>query len=191
MDERFVHRLEAFSDIVIGFSLAQLGASLVVRPASQLASHPGWFAVFLWTFALVCFSWWNHNRIFRGTFTPTAWALVCNFALLATVVLIVYFAQVFARPGTAQDAVDAARLYFGTLGANYLLMALLYRIATQKRGRAVLINLCGGGLLLLVVVLAPVLGNPFLEIQTMAIAVPAGFLLGVLCARRFFPREAA
>ena len=45
-DERTAHRLEAFSDIVIGFGLAQLGAVLTLTKAMTRASRFNSLAAF-------------------------------------------------------------------------------------------------------------------------------------------------
>ncbi|HZT11708.1 MAG TPA: TMEM175 family protein, partial [Candidatus Baltobacteraceae bacterium] len=70
-EERSIHRFEAFSDIVIGFSLAQLGASLALpsRPI-ELFTNLIWLVAFLWAFAMVCSMWWFHHRFFTQLFVP-------------------------------------------------------------------------------------------------------------------------
>jgi uncharacterized membrane protein len=60
-DEVFVRRLEAFGDIVMGFSLALLGLTLVVPDhAAALVEHQNWLVAYVWTFALVCVLWASH-----------------------------------------------------------------------------------------------------------------------------------
>jgi hypothetical protein len=54
-DERTVRRLEAFSDTVIGFSLAQLGASLAFTNAMTLGA--GGIASLIFSFAIICSLW--------------------------------------------------------------------------------------------------------------------------------------
>ena len=184
-DERFVHRLEAFSDIVIGFSLAQLGATLVIPPHPQtLLANPGWLFGFLWTFALVCSMWWNHNRVFRVPFHPTAPVLIANFVLLASIVLLVYFAEVFARSATPPDAMLAARWYFGMLAVTYVMTAWLSQTAHGwVRGTAV--NGVSGLFQLLVVAVASFVPDDVAAMTAMACAVPIGFALGRVAGRRF------
>jgi uncharacterized membrane protein len=186
LGERFVHRLEAFSDVVIGFSLAQLGATLIVPPhATALTANPGWLLAFLWTFALVCLMWWSHNRIFRTSFVPTPLAIVLNFVLLATIVLLVYFAQVFARATTMNDLIVAARLYFGMLAINYLITACLYAITHGSR-RAVTINAVSGAFQLAALLATVALGDNPAVPAILGISIPVGFLIG-----RFAGRAAA
>lgn len=130
--ERDVRRTESFSDVVIGFSLAQIGVALVVPThAAELVAHAYWFYAFLWTFALVCLMWWNHHRLFRTVFVPTVPAIVLNFVLLATIVLLTYFANLLNRPGTWDDIVVATRLYYGALSANFLVWAALVAICLR------------------------------------------------------------
>ncbi len=190
-DERFVHRLEAFSDIVIGFSLAQLGATLVIRPASELIADPGWLFVFAWTFVLVCEAGWTHSRVFRDGFNPTIAAITCNFGILATIVLLVFFAQVFARSVGLHNGIIAARLYFGMLGLNYLATALLYRLGAAHKRRAVVIYGVSGVFLLGVVIAAGAAGDSVAVPSAMGCAVPVGFVIGRFIARRAIPAAPA
>lgn len=200
--ERYVHRIEAFSDVVIGFSLAQLGATLVVPAhAAQILTEPGWFFGFAWTFALVCLMWWSHNRLFRTVFVPTPIALMLNFALLATIVLIVYFAQLFGRMETMSDAMVAGRAYFGTLGVNYLITAALGyeglrathtwddRLRELRARRLSIVYVSGGGLILAVVLVSLATQNAQLMLPIMSAAIPAGFVLGAVLARRRYPER--
>jgi uncharacterized membrane protein len=201
--ERYVHRIEAFSDVVIGFSLAQLGATLVVPPhAAEIAQDPGWLFGFAWTFALVCLMWWSHNRLFRTVFVPTPFALILNFALLATIVLLVYFAELFGRMQTMNDAIVAGRAYFGTLAVNYLITATLgyagirathvwEELARELRAwRLVIIYAVSGGLILAVVLLSFVGQTSSLMLTVMGVSVPIGFIASVALARRLFPLRA-
>ena len=183
-EERLIHRIESFSDIVIGFSLAQLGATLVVPPHPQsLVEHPGWLLAFLWTFSLVCLMWWNHNRIFRTSFRPTPVSMVLNFVLLATIVLIVYFAQVFARVTTQHDGLVAGRLYFGTLAITAIVTALLYYV-NHGAPRGMLVNAISGGIQLAVVIASFAIGDNPIGLPAMGIAVPIAFVIGGIVARR-------
>jgi uncharacterized membrane protein len=97
-EKEVVHRLEAFSDIVIGFSLAQLGLTLIIpHRAIDLFMHVSGartllgFAV---TFALVCAVWWSHHRLFRHAFVPTPLNIFANFAALGGVIFLSYSMQV-------------------------------------------------------------------------------------------------
>ncbi len=116
--ERTVHRLEAFSDIVIGFSLAQLGASLAFTKSLTL-DIPGVIA-FLLAFAIICSLWYFHHRLFDGIFVPSALPIILNFAWLAIVVLLVFVAQSIPRHWT-ERSVD--QLYFGLYALAYGILA--------------------------------------------------------------------
>lgn len=131
-EERSIHRFEAFSDIVIGFSLAQLGASLAIpaHPA-VLFENPTWLIAFFWAFAMVCAMWWFHHRFFAQLFVPRAAPVLLNFLWLAIVVLCVYAAQLSSRN---LGDVTVWRMYFIVFALAYGLLALQYRIGMRLRG---------------------------------------------------------
>jgi uncharacterized membrane protein len=203
-DERFVHRLEAFSDVVIGFSLAQLGATLVIpNHAAELLARPDWLISFAWTFALVCLMWWSHNRLFRTAFVPTRLSLPLNFVLLATIVMLVFLSQVSTHSTTMADEGLAMRLYFLVLAINYLITALLVFVCTPKlrerkdyvrydQGRRLgIINGVSGACVALSVVAAFALGDLAWTFSMMGGSVGVGFALGVAIARRAIPARAS
>lgn len=131
-EERSIHRFEAFSDIVIGFSLAQLGISLAVPAHPETLFHdPTWLAAFLWTFALVCSMWWFHHRFFAQLFVPKTVPVLLNFVWLAIVVLCVYAAQVSSKH---LGSTVVWRMYFVLFGLAYGVLALQYRIGMRLRG---------------------------------------------------------
>ncbi len=127
-EQHFTRRLEAFSDVVIGFSLAQLGASLVV---SQRGLHdfltPQGVINFLFPFAIVCSAWFFHHRLFSQLFIPKAWPVVLNFAWLATVVMVVFSAEAYTKLGS----MTAMRFYFGCYAMVYALLTVQYLIALK------------------------------------------------------------
>src|ERR1700759_2132684 len=97
-DERLVRRIEAFSDLVMGFSLALLGLTLVIpEHAMTLFIHPFWLVSYFCTFAVIAVLWFNHQRLFSMFFIPEAFCIVLNFLLLSMIGLMVYFVQVFGR----------------------------------------------------------------------------------------------
>ena len=125
-EERSVHRYEAFSDIVIGFSLAQLGASLVVpRQTIDLVHNPIWLLGFTWAFAMVCALWWFHHRFFASLFVPRPGPVLLNFLWLGVVILCVYSSQVWIH--FPADLI-ALRIYFISFALAYGVLALQYRI---------------------------------------------------------------
>jgi uncharacterized membrane protein len=189
-EDRFVHRLEAFSDIVIGFSLAQLGVTLVVPPhAISLIADPSWFLLFAWTFGLVCMMWLNHNRIFRAGFIATPVTMLLNFLLLASIVLIVYFAQVYARVHTLQDVTIAGRFYFGALAFSTTITAVLYAIGTPLR-RGTVVNTVAAALQWIAVAASFAVGDNAWMPLVMGALLASSWLIGSLVARRLAPAAA-
>jgi uncharacterized membrane protein len=136
-DEYFVRRLEAFGDVVIGFSLALLALSLFVpKHAAQLIAHADWFVAYVWTFAFVCTMWGQHYWTFRHVFVPNRVSVLLNYAKLGLIVLLIFFVQVLLRAfemGNAHDVVVGNELYWGCLTAYWVVTALL--LAAGMRGR--------------------------------------------------------
>ncbi|HEV3153946.1 MAG TPA: TMEM175 family protein [Candidatus Baltobacteraceae bacterium] len=126
--ERFIHRLESFSDIVIGFSLAQLGLNFTVPSHGiDLITSPLWFFSYLFAFAIVCSMWFFHHRLFSQFFVPKTWPIVLNFLWLGLLVLLVYFTLLYVRLAVRGDTV-VMRLYFGGYAIAYLILAVQYLI---------------------------------------------------------------
>ena len=127
-EQHFTRRLEAFSDIVIGFSLAQLGVSLTI---SNQGLHdfltPLGVLSFLFPFAIVCSAWFFHHRLFSQLFIPKTWPVVVNFAWLASVVLVVFAAEAYTKLQTDVSM----RFYFACYALVYALLTLQYVIALQ------------------------------------------------------------
>jgi uncharacterized membrane protein len=136
-DEYFVRRLEAFGDIVIGFSLALLGVSLIVpNHARELLSHTAWFAAYVWTFALVCSMWGAHYWTFRYVFMPTPVSLILNYTKLGLIVLLIFAVQVLLRAlqyGDARDVVVANMLYWGCLTAYWIVAVAIIGVGMRLR----------------------------------------------------------
>jgi uncharacterized membrane protein len=128
---RFARRLEAFSDIVFGFALAQCAFALEVP--SSLADVPGksfdliFFAV---TFALIGAFWVMHYRIFHYVFTATRLQVALNFGLLAVVALLPYALRIFIK---WPQSVAGSVAYAAALGAAFSLMAVLETIGLRDR----------------------------------------------------------
>ena len=81
--ERLTRRIESFSDLVIGFSLALLALTLTIPPhIIELATNPWWLVAYIWTFAVIAGIWYNHQRLFTHFFWPETLTIVLNFALL-------------------------------------------------------------------------------------------------------------
>jgi len=127
-EQHFTRRLEAFSDIVIGFSLAQLGAALVVSPKGlHDFLTPSGLLNFLFPFAIVCSAWFFHHRLFSQLFIPKTWPVVLNFLWLATVVMVVFSAEAYTKLGT----LPAMRFYFACYAMVYALLTVQYLIALK------------------------------------------------------------
>ena len=126
-EKEVIHRLEAFSDIVIGFSLAQLGLSLTIpEHGRDLFLHvrgaTGIVALVV-TFALVCAVWWMHHRLFRHLFVPTPANIIANFAALGGVIFLAYSMQVLVHVHFTDPV--AIALYTGSYGWILVLFALI------------------------------------------------------------------
>jgi transmembrane protein TMEM174 (potassium channel) len=137
-DERTLHRLEAFSDIVIGFCLAEAGLSLVIpKSVAELATMWTSLNALAFSFVLVSMLWWYHHRLFVTYLTLNAATVVMNFALLAALVFGVYFQQVtihFLAGGI--DPGVPLRLWLGSMALIYVLLAAMYAIGILERRRA-------------------------------------------------------
>lgn len=93
-----IHRLEAFSDIVIGFCLAQLGLSLVLpKSATDMTSVWVSLTFFISAFTFIAVLWWLHHRTFNAFFVLNVPMVAINFAMLCTLVLTLYFLDGIVR----------------------------------------------------------------------------------------------
>jgi hypothetical protein len=95
-NQHTVHRLEAFSDIVIGFCLAQAAVNLAFP--KNAADHTTIWAnaeFFLSSFFVIAVLWWFHHRTFSTLFVLTPVTVALNFAVLASLTLSQYFLQLF------------------------------------------------------------------------------------------------
>jgi uncharacterized membrane protein len=92
--EHTIHRLEAFSDIVIGFCLAQLGLTLVL-PKSAVDMFSVWQSAtfFVSAFILIAVLWWLHHRTFSTYFVLNVPMVALNFGMLCTLILTLYFLE--------------------------------------------------------------------------------------------------
>jgi len=139
-DERLLHRLEAFSDIVIGFCMAELTFSLgtsngdLVAPVLALPKlYP-----FVLGFFTIAIMWWFHNRLFAKFFIINTVMIVANFATLGSLMLMIYFIQAFSIVVTLPNPTDsqifsAARLYFATGSLVYGLLGLMFALGIVSR----------------------------------------------------------
>lgn len=133
-DERLTRRLEAFSDIVIGFSLAEMSVNLAIpRHASEVYTHTVALVAFAWTFSVIAAFWWSHHRLFDAYFVPTRATVTLNFVALAVLVWLVYELQVFVRFADTAEHATAAIPYVLTYSVMYLVLGALFIICVRLR----------------------------------------------------------
>jgi uncharacterized membrane protein len=86
-----ISRIEAFSDVVFGFSLTLLVVSLEVpRTYSELIADMRGFVPFAVCFALLAQVWWLHHNFFRRYGLDDAATATLNFVLLFVVLFYTY-----------------------------------------------------------------------------------------------------
>jgi uncharacterized membrane protein len=139
--DRLTHRLEAFSDIVIGFSLGQLALNLVIPPhAIDFIQRPLAITAFLVTFLLVARFWWLHFVIFEHYFVPTRAMIVCNFIALAAMILQIFSLQLYSHFVPLAEGVVAGRIYFGFFVLSYGMLCIMQAIGLRTRWTMLSIN---------------------------------------------------
>ena len=130
--ERFTHRLEAFSDLVFGFSLSLLATRLDIPADSSQIFEPTRWATFVITFAVICSLWLAHYKIFRRRFAPQIPDVFINFVFLLGIAVLPYALQVYLRFTTGKEALI---LYFGDCVLVFAALATLrLRALVQQRG---------------------------------------------------------
>lgn len=86
-----ISRIEAFSDVVFGFSLTLLVVSLEVpRTYSELIADMRGFVPFAICFALLAQVWWLHHNFFRRYGLDDSTTATLNFVLLFVVLFYTY-----------------------------------------------------------------------------------------------------
>jgi uncharacterized membrane protein len=136
--ERTLHRLEAFSDIVIGFCIAEMGINLLVpqhvADSRAIETSIVGFAI---SFFLISIVWWVHQRIFRTFFILTPVTLVLNFTLLGSLVLMVYTQQLVLHfMGHGYQVVDLLRMWMASYGLVYGLLSAMLWFGLRERWKA-------------------------------------------------------
>lgn len=131
-DAHVIRRLESFSDIVIGFSLAEATLNLVVpKHPFDIFSNPSGLIAYLFTFWLIALVWWSHSQLFQHYFLPNRLTYFLCFITLALTGLLVYAFQVWMHTGDTSDSYSAAQIYFGTLALTYCVLGSLYLIGLK------------------------------------------------------------
>jgi uncharacterized membrane protein len=130
--ERFTHRLEAFSDLVFGFSLSLLAVRLdIPADASQVFEATRW-STFIVTFAIICILWLAHYKIFRHHFVPQIADVIINFIFLLGIAVLPYAVQTYLRFANGRESL---MLYFGDFALVFAALATLRgRALRQRRG---------------------------------------------------------
>jgi uncharacterized membrane protein len=129
---RFTTRLEAFSDLVFGFSLSLLATRLdVPARVEDIFTLSRWMPVII-TFGFVCRFWIEHYRIFRHHFIAGMFDAVVNFVFLFGIAIFPYAVQTFLR---FQLLLPSFALYLGDLGLVMATLAIL-RIQGLRQRRA-------------------------------------------------------
>lgn len=95
--ERFTRRLEAFSDLVFGFSLSLLATRLDVPESEAAIFDSTRWATFIVTFGMICAIWLAHYRIFRHRFIAQPVDVVVNFIFLLGIAVLPYAVQTVLR----------------------------------------------------------------------------------------------
>jgi len=96
-DEKLTSRLEAFGDLVFGFSLSLIALRLdVPSRVEEILEPTRWLTVII-TFALICRFWLEHYRIFRHRFVVRTPDMVVNFVFLFGIAILPYAVQTFLR----------------------------------------------------------------------------------------------
>jgi uncharacterized membrane protein len=184
-------RLEAFSDIVFGFSLAQLALTLPPPVHFSTVRLLDIFA-FTITFALVCFIWWRHHEIFRDYFVPDTPSIVLNFILLAAVALMAYALEAYLH---GHESIAPVALYAVVFGMIFLSMGLMVarglpkrpEITTQARykGKKIVVTFTVMGIIFLASLLLLPFGVTYVVLSWLLL--PVGRVVGA----RLVAREAA
>lgn len=129
-EERFTARLEAFSDLVFGFSLSLLATRLdLPGRVEDLFAPTRWLAI-ICTFGLVCRFWLEHYRVFRHRFVAGTFDIVVNFVFLFAIAILPFAVQAFLRFGTSLAPFG---LYLGTFSVIISALAILRVRGLEQR----------------------------------------------------------
>lgn len=146
-----VTRLEAFSDVVLGFALTLLVVSLEApRSYRELVADMHGFLPFACCFAILVWIWVIHHKFFRNYGLTDGITMTLNFVLLFVVLFYVYplkfvFSAMFGTvegasvngqlepPIQLQQLPALMSIYGAGFTAVFLLFALMYAHALRKR----------------------------------------------------------
>ena len=129
--ERFTQRLEAFSDLVFGFSLSLLATRLDIPATPTEVFETTRWGTFIVTFGMICALWLAHYRIFRHRFIAQTPDVVVNFIFLLGIAVLPYVVQTFLRFSNAPHVIV---LYLGDFALVLAALATLrWRALRQRR----------------------------------------------------------
>jgi uncharacterized membrane protein len=130
-----VHRIEAFSDIVIGFCLAQLGLSLALpKSATDMLSVWESTTFFIAAFTFIALLWWLHHRTFSTFFVLNIPMVVMNFCVLCGHVLTLYFLESIVRlAGIGQNPATFVAMFVFTFAVVYALLGAMLLVGLVVR----------------------------------------------------------
>jgi uncharacterized membrane protein len=135
-----ISRIEAFSDVVFGFSLTLLVVSLEVpRTYTELIADMRGFVPFAICFALLAQVWWLHHNFFRRYGLEDATTATLKFVFTGLFNQITGHTEI--RAATSQivswmqpEQASALMVIYGLgYAAVFLVFLLLYRNALRKR----------------------------------------------------------
>ena len=191
--ERFTARLEAFSDLVFGFSLSLLATRLDIPARVEDVFEPTRWAAIIGTFGLVCRFWLEHYRIFRHQFVAQMFDAIVNFIFLFAIAILPYAVQTFLR---FASSVACFSLYIGDFSLILLTLSILrLRSLRQRRHEAEIADrLREWRRSLFPIVFALLMGGMLLALHHHGGTLQAGlrdldfFLLGLLAGVGLFSR---
>jgi uncharacterized membrane protein len=129
--ERFTQRLEAFSDLVFGFSLSLLATRLDIPANPSEVFETSRWATFIVTFGTICAMWLSHYRVFRHHFVAHTADVIVNFIFLLGIAVLPYVVQTFLRFSPSGNVVV---LYLGDFALILTALATLrWRALRQRR----------------------------------------------------------
>lgn len=139
-DHGLLQRVETFSDVVLGFCLAELGLSLSL-PAGpghviDVLAKPWGLVAFVWTFGTICLLWVRNNHLFKHYFIPNSFSIGLNFTQLGAAVLMVYMVQLLLRAIQLDGQGDlkaGLAMYFGSYVLLQVLLGALFLYGVRKR----------------------------------------------------------
>ena len=120
--ERFTARLEAFSDLVFGFSLSLLAIRLDVPANVRDILNPTRAVPFVITFAIICGMWLEHYRIFRYHFVAHPLEVILNFIFLFGLAALPFAVQTFIQFPSEPISIS---LYFADFALVLLVLSIL------------------------------------------------------------------